>query len=176
MTTTARAAWATRTRRSTSPRARPSPARSPTPSAARSSSRSRPARTAPPARSPSPVTLLARSRRRRDRGRRPRSGHLHLGRGRQGRLGPGRIVCDDSDDRDASSGDVGTRTATFKLDPGETVTCVFINAQRGTITIIKDAQPNDAQDFHYDFTGLEGPVAFNLDDDGTRPCPIWSPS
>ena len=84
----------------------------------------------------------------------------------------GAIVCTDSDPTGTtSSGVVGTRTATFKLDPGETVTCVFFNAQRGTITIIKDAQPNDAQDFHYDFTGLEGPVAFNLDDDGDATLP-----
>jgi fimbrial isopeptide formation D2 family protein len=77
----------------------------------------------------------------------------------------GSIVCDDVQSDSASSGDVATRTATFKLDPGETVTCTFFNAQRGTITIIKDAQPNGPQDFHYDFTGLEGPVAFDLDDD-----------
>ena len=88
----------------------------------------------------------------------------------------GAILCDDSDPSGTpSTVELATRTATFELDPGETVTCVFINVQRGTITIIKDAQPDDAQDFHYDFTGLDGPVAFNLDDDGRRdPADTWS--
>ncbi|KXK09398.1 MAG: Cna protein B-type domain protein [Microgenomates bacterium OLB23] len=40
-------------------------------------------------------------------------------------------------------------------------TCTFTNAKRGSITIVKDATPNDAQDF--DFTGTLG--AFTLDDD-----------
>jgi hypothetical protein len=68
------------------------------------------------------------------------------------------IICDDSN----SSGDVAELTANFVLDPGETVKCTFWNTQRGTITIIKDAQPNDAQDF--DFTG-SGLSSFDLDDD-----------
>jgi len=71
------------------------------------------------------------------------------------------IICDDTN----SSGDLGARTATFELDPGETVTCTFTNVQRGTITIIKDAQPNDAQDFGYDVSGFDGPIHFELDDD-----------
>ena len=54
----------------------------------------------------------------------------------------GAIVCDDGDERDAEHGQPGYGLATFKLDPGETVTCVFINVQRGTITIIKNAQPD----------------------------------
>jgi uncharacterized repeat protein (TIGR01451 family)/fimbrial isopeptide formation D2 family protein len=83
----------------------------------------------------------------------------------------GAIECDDANSTTPSSGDVGTRTATFKLDPGETVKCVFTNAERGTITIIKNAQPDSAQDFHYDFTGLEGPVAFDLDDDADATLP-----
>ena len=71
------------------------------------------------------------------------------------------ILCDDAD----SSGNIGTRTATFDLDPGETVKCTFTNTQRGTITIIKDAQPNDAQNFGYDVDGFDGPIFFELDDD-----------
>jgi hypothetical protein len=38
------------------------------------------------------------------------------------------IVCDDTD----STGDTGTATATFNLEGGETVTCVFTNAQQGS--------------------------------------------
>ncbi|TAK02023.1 MAG: hypothetical protein EPO36_03545 [Chloroflexota bacterium] len=72
------------------------------------------------------------------------------------------IICDDTN----SSGNVAEATATFELDPGETVTCTFWNTQRGTITIIKDAQPNDAQDFGFDISGFDGPIHFELDDDG----------
>ncbi|HEX5589631.1 MAG TPA: hypothetical protein VFX65_05020 [Candidatus Limnocylindrales bacterium] len=72
------------------------------------------------------------------------------------------ILCDDA----GSSGNLETRTATFDLDPGEEITCVFTNTQRGTITIIKDAQPNDAQNFGFDVNGFDGPIFFELDDDG----------
>ena len=75
----------------------------------------------------------------------------------------GAITCDDGASATASSGNIGARTATFKLDPGETVKCTFMNVQRGTITIIKNAIPDDAQDFHYNTTG--GISAFDLDDD-----------
>ena len=44
------------------------------------------------------------------------------------------IVCDD----DSSTGDTGTRTATYELDPGETVRCVFSNRARGAISIHKE--------------------------------------
>ncbi len=72
----------------------------------------------------------------------------------------GAIRCDDAN----STGSVGTRTATFNLEPGETVTCVFTNVQRGTITIIKDAIPDDPQDFGFTATG-SGLSSFSLDDD-----------
>jgi len=51
------------------------------------------------------------------------------------------ISCDDGQSTTASSGSVSTRTATFKLDPGETVTCTFANTQRGTIVIKKRTSP-----------------------------------
>ncbi|HEU4870475.1 MAG TPA: hypothetical protein VFT08_06470 [Pyrinomonadaceae bacterium] len=47
------------------------------------------------------------------------------------------IVCDDGGSLNASSGNVNTRTATFKLDPGETVKCTFTNTQRGKAKVIK---------------------------------------
>jgi uncharacterized repeat protein (TIGR01451 family) len=72
----------------------------------------------------------------------------------------GAIVCDDLN----STGNVGTRTATFHLEPGETVKCTFTNVQRGTITIIKNAIPDDAQDFTFSTTG-SGLSGFSLDDD-----------
>jgi len=62
------------------------------------------------------------------------------------------IVCNDAD----SSGDIGTATANFAVDAGETVTCVFINtsltAGDGTITILKQATPSDTGT-SFDFTG-----------------------
>ena len=69
----------------------------------------------------------------------------------------GAITCDDSN----SDGDLATRTATFDLAAGETIKCTFLNVKRGSITIIKDAQPNDAQDFVFTRPG----AGFTLDDD-----------
>jgi uncharacterized repeat protein (TIGR01451 family) len=70
------------------------------------------------------------------------------------------IICNDAN----STGDLASRTATFHLDPGETVKCTFTNAQRGTITIIKNAVPDDPQDFVFSATG-SGLSGFSLDDD-----------
>lgn len=76
----------------------------------------------------------------------------------------GSIVCDDPDAE--STGDVATATASIELDPGETVSCLFVNEQippaDGMIVIVKDAVPDGAQSFS--FTGDLG--AFNLTDDG----------
>ncbi|MDT8410125.1 MAG: ice-binding family protein [Wenzhouxiangellaceae bacterium] len=63
------------------------------------------------------------------------------------------IVCDDAN----STVDTGAATANFALDAGETVTCVFNNAQQGQLTIIKNAIGGDGS---FDFTGNLGP--FNL--------------
>ncbi|HET6594988.1 MAG TPA: hypothetical protein VFG81_05165 [Anaerolineales bacterium] len=68
------------------------------------------------------------------------------------------LTCNDAN----GSVSPGTRTANIMLDPGETVTCTFTNTKRGTIKIIKDAVPNDAQDFT--FTRSFG-ANFMLDDD-----------
>lgn len=62
------------------------------------------------------------------------------------------IVCNDAD----STGDLGTATANFALDAGETVTCLFINTEDGTtdgtITILKQATPSDTGE-SFDFSG-----------------------
>jgi hypothetical protein len=50
------------------------------------------------------------------------------------------IVCDDAN----SSGNVGTATATFNAEAGETVTCTFTNTKRGTIIVRKLASGSDA--------------------------------
>jgi uncharacterized repeat protein (TIGR01451 family) len=63
------------------------------------------------------------------------------------------IACDDAN----SSGAVGTRTATFRVEAGETVKCTFTNARPGvgSITVSKSANPT---------TLLEpgGPVTFSV--------------
>ncbi|MDP2723342.1 MAG: hypothetical protein Q8O72_11340, partial [Bacteroidales bacterium] len=64
--------------------------------------------------------------------------------------------------------DDGIDPASIQLDDGEEVTCTFTNTKRGTITIVKDAQPNDCQDFAFTFTGKPD---FSLDDNaGVADC------
>jgi Tol biopolymer transport system component len=54
------------------------------------------------------------------------------------------ISCDDGQSASASSGDVATATATFRLDPGETISCTFTDDKRGTIVVKKQTQPAGA--------------------------------
>ncbi|HSR68861.1 MAG TPA: Ig-like domain-containing protein [Acidobacteriota bacterium] len=76
------------------------------------------------------------------------------------------LDCVDSDGGGtASSGDPATGVATINLDAGETVTCTFTNTKLGTINIVKDTVPDDAQDFDYTATGGLSPSNFSLDDD-----------
>jgi LPXTG-site transpeptidase (sortase) family protein len=82
------------------------------------------------------------------------------------------LVCLDPDS--GSSVDLGTRTATIDLDAAETVTCTFTNTQLGTITVVKDAVPDDAQDFAYTGNGPSGydfGGGFSLDDDADGALP-----
>ena len=55
-------------------------------------------------------------------------------------------------------------TVTFTLNASDNVTCTFTNSRKGSITIIKNAIPNDPQDFHFEdyYNNLS---AFDLDDD-----------
>lgn len=66
-------------------------------------------------------------------------------------------------DSDGGVCDNGESPDSLEVEPGETVTCTFTNSRRGSITIIKDAIENDAQDFN--FTGNGGIGSFSLDDD-----------
>jgi prealbumin domain-containing protein len=59
----------------------------------------------------------------------------------------------------------GSPIANVDVGPAETVTCTFLNSKRATITVVKDAQPNDAQDFSFSATGGLSPTGFQLDDD-----------
>jgi len=68
------------------------------------------------------------------------------------------IVCDDNN----SSGNLSNRSATFRLEAGETVTCTFTNVQRGSITIAKETNPDGGTGF--DFSGDLGGFSLNDDD------------
>ena len=59
----------------------------------------------------------------------------------------------------------GSPVSNITLSAGEQITCTFVNKKRGTITIVKDAQPNDAQDFAFTTGGGLSPAGFDLDDD-----------
>jgi hypothetical protein len=58
------------------------------------------------------------------------------------------------------------RYVDLDLDEGEIQNCTFTNSASGSITIIKDAVPNDAEDFSFSTTGGLTPSTFDLDDDG----------
>lgn len=78
----------------------------------------------------------------------------------------GNIDCDDPSGD--STTDVSGRTATYAVSPGESVDCEFVNVENGSITIIKDAQPNGPQDFSFTAEGQNRPTgmaSFKLDDD-----------
>lgn len=76
------------------------------------------------------------------------------------------LTCDDSNSITPSTVNLTTKTATFNVDPNETVKCTFTNTKRGHVIITKDAIPNNAQDFtfHNNF-GNSNPDTFLLDDD-----------
>jgi|GEM_PF-5724577 len=59
----------------------------------------------------------------------------------------------------------GSPANAIALDSGENITCTFTNARVGTITIIKDAQPDDVQDFNFTALFIDE-ESFVLDDDG----------
>src|SRR5207249_160834 len=48
---------------------------------------------------------------------------------------------------------LATRTVSATLAAGDTVTCTYTNTKDATLPIVKDAVPNDAQDFTYAGTG-----------------------
>ncbi len=71
------------------------------------------------------------------------------------------------DQTSATCGD-GSPVSNIDVAPGETVTCTFANRKRGSIVVVKDAQPNDAQDFSFTAGGGLSPASFSLDDDCRR--------
>ena len=61
----------------------------------------------------------------------------------------------------------GSSPGNIDVGPGETVTCTFSNVSptAARITVVKDAQPNEPQDFSFAAGGMS-PSSFQLDDDG----------
>lgn len=72
------------------------------------------------------------------------------------------IDCSASNTLVTPTEDLSTRTASFVLGANETVDCTFVNRARGSITIVKNAIPDDDQSFTY--SGDLG--AFALQDNG----------
>jgi hypothetical protein len=58
----------------------------------------------------------------------------------------------------------GTSLANIPVADGSDIVCIITNTASGSITIVKDAQPNSAQDFAFTATGT-GVSGFSLDDD-----------
>jgi plastocyanin len=73
----------------------------------------------------------------------------------------------DLSDLTCSEGLVVGTTATVVVDPGDQITCTYTNTELAdaTLTIVKDSQPDDPQDFDFSVTGT-GFSNFSLDDDG----------
>ena len=61
------------------------------------------------------------------------------------------VSCDDGN----SSGDTGTATARFNVEPGESVTCTFTNTKWGSIGIEKQTLP-DSDPATFAFNGYVG--------------------
>ena len=53
------------------------------------------------------------------------------------------LTCDDGQSTTPSTTNLGTRTATIKVDPGETVRRVVTNTKRGVLEIEKQTTPAD---------------------------------
>jgi hypothetical protein len=63
------------------------------------------------------------------------------------------IECDDGGSATVSSGDPGSRSVNYQLDPGEMVTCTFVNTRRGTLVVAVETDPEDAAGT-FQFTGV----------------------
>ena len=103
---------------------------------------------------------LARRQRLPGQGRRSRPVHRH--RDGRGRLGPDRHPVQR---RPSATPSTGTgSTATFNVEPGETVRCIFNNRQEGRIVIEKQTLPANSPE-SFDFTGE---ITTSLVDNGSQ--------
>ena len=78
------------------------------------------------------------------------------------------LVCTGDDDvvSGATGGFVqGDTFVTLDVEAGETIECTYTNTKDASVKIIKDAVPDDAQNFNFDGTGTGLTADFNLDDD-----------
>jgi len=74
------------------------------------------------------------------------------------------LSCVDPDG--GSSVDIGSGTVTIDLDAGETITCTYVNTQRGQITLLKTTSPSssDSFEFTHNVVGAAVPASpFNID-------------
>lgn len=71
-------------------------------------------------------------------------------------------VCMDGQTQVASG--TGTNVAGLNVAKDKNIICTFTNTKYGKLTIVKDAIPNDPQDFLFNASGL-GTPSFSLDDD-----------
>jgi DNA-binding beta-propeller fold protein YncE len=62
----------------------------------------------------------------------------------------------------------GSPVTNVDIASGETVTCTFTNDRQSSIVVVKDAQPDDPQDFSFTAGGGLSPSSFQLDDDGNE--------
>ena len=65
----------------------------------------------------------------------------------------------------SASCDDGSPVSNIAVSAGETVTCSFTNHKRGQVVVVKDATPDDPQDFSFTAGGGLTPTSFSLDDD-----------
>jgi hypothetical protein len=63
----------------------------------------------------------------------------------------------------------GSAPGSISLSAGENVVCTFVNQQRGTIKIVKDAQPDGPQDFTFTPSGFGSTFILDDDTDNVRP-------
>jgi hypothetical protein len=72
------------------------------------------------------------------------------------------VTCDDGSSATPSVGDKANSKATFKVDPGENVTCTFTNRQRGkakVVKTVKGAPPSGDQAFTFQLRQGASPIA-----------------
>lgn len=79
------------------------------------------------------------------------------------------VICDDAN---SGASVAVSATANINVEANETVKCTFTNTKRSSITILKNAINNNAQDFEFiNNFGNNNPATFYLDDDSNATLP-----
>lgn len=76
------------------------------------------------------------------------------------------VTCDDGDSEAPSAGDASSRTAVFNLEADETVTCTFVNVQRGAVVIAASVAPEGVAG-SFTFSGVGAPEGVTIPSEGT---------